>query len=62
MMKIERMSATPANDPWYVRSELDVAWLSIYAMMEDQAFDYHTKWARVPAPFANAGDYVEVPF
>ena len=62
MMKIERLTKVPANDPWYVRSELDAAWLDIYAMLEDNAFDYHTKWARVPTPFANAGQYVEVPF
>jgi hypothetical protein len=61
MMKIERVSKTEANDPWYVRSELDAAWLSIYDMLEDHAFDY-TRWAFVPEPFANAGDYVEVPF
>ena len=62
MNKIERVSKTEGNDPWYVRSELDAAWLSIYAMLEDNAFDYHTTWARVPVPFANAGDYVELPF
>lgn len=43
-------------------NEFDTAWLSIYAMLEDNAFDYSTNWARVPAGFANAGDYVEVPF
>lgn len=43
-------------------TELAKAWLDIYAMLEDNAFDYHTTWMRVPAPFANAGDYVEVPF
>jgi hypothetical protein len=63
MMKIERVSKTEANDPWYVRSELDAAWMSIYKTFEDDdmAFDY-TRWVTVPEPFANAGDYVEVPF
>ena len=44
------------------RNDFDQAWLDIYAMLEDNAFDYYTTWVRVPAPFANAGDYVEVPF
>lgn len=42
--------------------EYEAAWLDIYAMMEDNAFDYFKSWARVPAPFENAGEYVEVPF
>jgi hypothetical protein len=64
MMKIERVSKTEANDPWYVRSELDLAWMDIYKVFEDDdmAFDYTTNWVRVPEPFENAGDYVEVPF
>jgi hypothetical protein len=63
MMKIERMDRVPSNDPFYVRSELDVAWMSIYKVFEDDdmAFDY-TRWVTVPEPFANAGDYVEIPF
>lgn len=45
-----------------MRNDFDQAWLDIYAMLEDNAFDYYTVWARVPYPFANAGEYVEVPF
>jgi len=61
MNKIERLDRVPSNDPFYVRTELDVAWMTIYNMMEDQAFNY-TRWVAVPEPFANAGDYVEIPF
>jgi hypothetical protein len=61
MMKIERMDRVPSNDPFYVRTELDVAWMSIYNTFENEAFDY-TRWVAVPEPFANAGDYVEIPF
>jgi hypothetical protein len=61
MYKIERITQTPRNDPWYVLSELDVAWMDIYNTFEDNAFDY-TRWVAVPEPFANAGDYVEIPF
>lgn len=42
-------------------NELDKAWASIYRLFEETAFDY-TRWAVVPEPFANAGDYVEIPF
>lgn len=63
MNKITRINRTPSNDPFYVRSELDVAWMTIYSLFgeDDMAFDY-TRWVTVPEPFANAGDYVEVPF
>jgi hypothetical protein len=63
MNKIERINRVPSNDPFYVRSELDVAWMTIYNVFEDDdmAFDY-TRWVAVPEPFENAGDYVEIPF
>ena len=61
MMKIERIDHVPSNDPWYVRTELDVAWMDIYNALPDNTFDY-TRWVAVPEPFANAGDYVEIPF
>jgi hypothetical protein len=58
---IVRIDRVPSNDPWYVRTELDVAWMDIYNAFPENAFDY-TRWAVVPAAFANAGQYVEVPF
>lgn len=42
MMKIERITRTPDNDPWYVRSNLDVAWDSIYWLFPDHTRD--TRW------------------
>lgn len=43
-------------------TEFESAWLDIYATLWDCAFDYYKDWARVPDGFANAGQYVEVPF
>ena len=42
MMKIERLTATPADDPWYVRSQLDAAWDSIYWTFPETTRD--TRW------------------
>ena len=58
MMKIERITRTPDNDPWYIRSEVDVAWFSIISMMPQHVRTF----VPVPTPFANAGALVEVPF
>jgi hypothetical protein len=30
MMKIERVTKTESDDPWYVRDALDLTWDSVY--------------------------------
>lgn len=42
MMKIERLSRIPDNDPFYVRSMLDAAWDSNYWLFFDHFRD--TRW------------------
>ncbi len=41
-MKIERLTRTPDNDPWYVRDALDLTWDSIYWLFPDHTRD--TRW------------------
>lgn len=73
MMKIERLTSIPSDDPWYVRTEKEVqemahydfemAWASIYHTFEDNAFDYRGKpFAVGDALIYNGVEYVEVPF
>ena len=74
MNKIERLSRTPDNDPFYVRppllSELDKAWADIYWTFaeDDMAFDLtdnHIGRYTAPVPFSNSKYfevYAEVPF
>ena len=43
MMKIERLTRIPDNDPWYLTpTHLDVAWESIYWCFPDMTRD--TRW------------------
>lgn len=40
MMKIERLTRIPDNDPWYLTpTHLDVAWDSIYWLFPDHTRD-----------------------